>query len=534
MNNSFSAAADKEKANRSLQWHILGGNNQHHIGANCGLCVYQETDSLGRKSQRALLFDAGVLQGNPKYPEHAALAECDTVIPDPEKFLRKKADAAHIPDIALDAIFLTHNHSDHIAAIPFWILMGYELPRIYATPYTAKRLEQELSNMGLPPSEWPDIYTIAAGKPVQEGAVKVTAFWVSHSTPQSVGFFIETPKGNILNTGDFKLDKSVVWGPAFSEEQFRRVVSKPVDLLLLDSTGADRDMPPITEGDVRETLRETIEKYPKKRFVIAVMSGFEENLASVAVVAAEYNRTLWVSGWSHEQSLSALQQTGMSLSDHVGQKVDTRVLMAGKPAKTLASSSPDQSIVVMTGASGKPNAALTRAADGKLNTLTLDPATDVILFCAPSIPGQEASRERLLATLRHKGFTVLTRKEAPLYSHAHARLPELIEMVKMTNPAHVLPIHGDARLREHCAVAMEKMGIKTVRADNGDCLQVSKKAVRSVSPASKGNPPFVGFKTLQGTTWSDRHYMMTKTSTPPVPVNNNRKRPNIFNAPPQS
>src|SRR5690606_4854167 len=122
--------------------------------------------------------------------------------------------------------------------------------------------------------------------------------------PQSVGFFIETPEGNILTPGDFKMDQSVIWGPAFNEEQFKRIIDgKNIDLMLLDSTGADRDIVPTTEEDVRESLRGLMEEHPNKRFVIAVMSGFEENVASVAKVAAEYDRTVWVAGWSHEQSL---------------------------------------------------------------------------------------------------------------------------------------------------------------------------------------------------------------------------------------
>lgn len=522
--------------NASLYWHLLGGNNQHHVGANCGLCVYDYADENGKPCKKTLLFDAGILPGSARAPEDAALADSDIVIPDLARFLYKKDDVSHIPETPIDSIFLTHNHSDHTGALPLLILMGYKLPKIYATPYTAKRLEQDLSNAGLDPKDWPEIFTIAPGKPVVEGPVKVTAFWVSHSTPQSVGFFIETPEGNILNTGDFKLDQSVVWGPAFNEDQFRRIVStKPVDLLLLDSTGADRDAAPVTEGDVRETLRDLIAQYPDKRFVIAVMGGYEENLASVAQVAAEEGRTLWVAGGAHEQTLSALEDTGMSLSDHLGMDVDLRILGPGKTARELAEMPPKKSIVVVTGAAGHNNAALTRAADGHHAALHLDPEKDVILFCAPSIPGQEVLREKLLTTLRQKGYEVLTRQEASLYAHAHARLSEMIEFVKMAAPKCILPVHGSRELRSSCAEAMKKMGKKVLPSDNGDVLQVSKQGVTSTEPVTKGQPPLVGLKTLQGSSWNDKFYLMVnaprKEKMPgQKPANGNAKRPpRIFN-----
>lgn len=524
-------ARDSSGFSNTLHWHILGGNNKSRIGGNSGLCLYRDRDDQGAPRQTAILFDAGVLNGDQKNPEDPALVDSDTIIPDLSRFLRKQDGTAE-PDTLLDAIFVTHSHSDHIGAIPFMILLGYELPPVFATPYTARRLEQELANMGVPVAEWPDIYTIAPGKPVAVNDVDVTAFWVSHSTPQSVGFFIETDKGSILNPGDFKLDPSVLWGPAFSEDQLKRIIGgKQVDLLLLDSTGADRDIKPTTEEDVRDTLRELMQKHPDKRFVIAVMSGFEENMASIAKVAAEDGRTLWVSGWSHEQSLAALKMTGMSLQDHISPDLDLRVLGPGRQARDLAEQEPSKSVVLMTGGLGHPGATLTRAAEGRHNALELDPEHDIVLFCTPSIPGFEGTRERLLSTLRNKGFQVLTRKDADLYAHAHARLPEMIEMVKMVDPKTVAPIHGSDALRTANAEAMEKLERRVLPSVNGSVIVVDKSDGCHVdAEKSDMRPRLIGFKTLQGDTWNDRHYMMVDTTAPlKEPANGNaKKRPNIF------
>jgi ribonuclease J len=224
----------------------------------------------------------------------------------------------------------------------------------------------------------------------------------------------------------------------------------------------------------------------------------------------------------------------MSLSDHIGMKVDLRVLGAGKAARDLAAAGPEQSIVVVTGSQGHANSALTRAADGTNNTLKLNPATDIVVFCAPTMPGQTGMRERLLSVLRGKSFKVLTHKDMPLYSHAHARLPEIIDMVKLVDPKHILPMHGSKMLRDMCAAAMEKMGRKVLRADNGDVINVSHRSVRSADPATKGQPPLTGLKTLQGTSWTDRYYLQVsapqKNPPPTAPANRNKKhRPRVFN-----
>lgn len=527
----FPSSGDKKgKAQGALYWHVLGGNNKNRIGGNCGLCVFEETDGQGRVKKRAVLVDAGALSGDPKYPEHDALADMDTIIPDLTRYLRKKDDPTHQPETVIDSIYLTHSHGDHLGAIPFLILMGYEIPKIHATPYTAKRLEQELANAGVPSEEWPDIAVFAPGKPITEGPMTITAFWVSHSTPQSVGFYIETPEGNILNPGDFKLDPTVLWGPAFSDDQFGRIVKNGVDLLLMDSTGADRDITPTTEQKMRDAVQDIMDKNHDKRMVIAVMGGFEENLASVARVAAEAGRDIWIAGWSHEQSLAALKQTGMSLEDCVGVPCTVRMLAPGKAARDLAEADPSKSVVIVTGAQGKPNAVLTRAVEGRHNALKLDPENDMVLFCAPSIPGQEGGRERLFALLRRLNIPFLTRKDADLYPHAHARLPEIRAMADKAQPKTVLPIHGDITLRTACEKAMQDMNLKTIAAGNGAVVRVTKGGAQVAAPENAQDPKMIGFKTLQGGKWNDRHYMMVKTDKPaPVPANDaQKKKPRIF------
>lgn len=537
------AASEGQTQNKmtGLFWDIIGGNNEKRIGMNANICRYVETLPDGTTVTRTLLFDAGSMTIDSRAPETPELADCDTAIPDLRPYLYRVDDPAHKPDTPIDSIFLTHNHADHTAALPFLALDGYKLPKIYATPYTARRLEQDFSNSGLRPEEWPEIYTIAPGRAVEEGPVKVWPFWVSHSTPQSVGFMIETPQGNILNMGDFKLDQSVTWGPSFNEAQFRRMVTeKPVDLLVMDSTGADRNMDGVTEEDVRQTLRGLMDTHTDKRFVVAVMSGFEENMATVARIAAEKSRKLWVAGWAHEQALDALTKTGLTMADSIGMKIDVKLLEKGANAETLASMPPGHSVIVMTGANGMSNAALTRAAEGNYPALKLDPATDIILFCATSIPGQESTRERLIANLRNKGFTVLTKNDAALYTHAHARLPEMLKVAEMVKARKVLPSHGDKNLRDACAREMQKAGHATISAANGETLAVSRATgTQSLNPEKAGAVPILGFKTLTGKNWSERNYLMIEVPAERKPQspqnngaqnNNEKKRPKIFTA----
>lgn len=494
-----------------LSWHILGGNNKYHVGANSGMVTYEYEDDAGKPRRKAFLIDAGTMPGDTHLPENPALAECDMVLPDYTRFLYKANDASHKPDFVLDAIFLTHNHPDHIDALPLLIMMGYRLPTVYATPYTARRFQQELSNAGIEPADWPEISTIAPGNDVRLGPVSVRPFWVSHSTPQSVGFFVDSPEGTILHTGDFKMDQSVLYGPAFSTAGFHRAVNKPVDLMLVDSTGARHEAEVVTEGEMRDSLHEIIKKNPGKRIIVAAMSGYEENLASIAKVAADEKRTLWVAGSAHEQVIHAMQATGVSLADQIGAPLDLRILSTPRAARGLSTAAPGAGIVVVTGSQGHANSALVRAATGNHPHLALNPVTDIIVFCAPPMSGQIPLREKLLKTLRQKGYMLLTHKDMPLYSHGHARLPEIIEMVKLAAPRHVMALHGGRVQRESCAASLEKAGFKAVRADNGDVLSVTRRSVRSADPSTKDNALLTGLKVYEGSNWKDRVYLRTDT-----------------------
>jgi len=521
------------KEPKGLYWQFLGGNNTKRIGANCGLLTFTEENDQGKKQTTRLLFDCGSLMGDTGSPEDPSLVNCDTVIPDLTECFEKK-DSTHKPSKKVDAIFLTHSHTDHIEALPLMVLIGYELPAIYATPFTAKRLYQAFSNQNIDPELWPAVTEIAPGQNINYAGVKVTPFSVSHSTPQSVGFYIETAEGNIVQPGDFKLDQTLSWGPGFNREQFDRIVKNGVDLLLLDSTGSDKNIKPITEAHVRKTLSKLMKENDNKRFVIACMGGFEESIASIAKVASKFDRNVWGAGWSHEQALSALKQTGLSLSDYIGQDVNIRTLSGNKAVNDLKAAKPGSTVVLVTGAQGKQNAVLTRAADHKSSILDLKKSRDIILFCSPSIPGMEkAIRDRLITSLKKQGFTVYTNMDLPLYSHGHGRMPELLEFSEIAKPKKIIPVHGCQKLRDANTKALNDKGFKTLDALNGDVIKITKRSVKKALDL-KEKQRLIGFKTRSGYHWKDRDYFVVfapqaeKISNAEKEKSKGKRQPQVF------
>ena len=84
----------------------------------------------------------------------------------------------------LDALLLTHEHGDHIRALPYLTTRDVS---VIATPGTARMARVGTSRL-LPAT---------AGQPVQIGALTIWPLLVKHDALEPCGYLIETPGGNV-------------------------------------------------------------------------------------------------------------------------------------------------------------------------------------------------------------------------------------------------------------------------------------------------------------------------------------------------
>ncbi len=119
-------------------------------------------------------------------------------------------------DRKLDAVLVTHPHTDHYDALRW---LRDDIPS-YATPTTnAVILAREYAGRAGPSREyyianWTEkegqvdyrsLNPIEPGKPKDVAGLATTAFSVDHSVLGSVAYVIETASGNVAYTGDFRL-----------------------------------------------------------------------------------------------------------------------------------------------------------------------------------------------------------------------------------------------------------------------------------------------------------------------------------------
>jgi ribonuclease J len=104
---------------------------------------------------------------------------------------------------SVDAVFISHGHLDHSAYLSF---IKREIP-IYCGE-TAKTILQTLSQIRRADLEFNvadlNFQTFRTGDKINIGNLTVRPFHVDHSIPGAYGFVMDTSKGSVVYTGDFR------------------------------------------------------------------------------------------------------------------------------------------------------------------------------------------------------------------------------------------------------------------------------------------------------------------------------------------
>ena len=94
--------------------------------------------------------------------------------------------------------------------------------------------------------------------PIEIGPFRIEFVRMAHSIPDSVAIAIDTPGGRIVHTGDYKIDHTPIDGMKTDVGKLAELGNRGVDLLLGDSTNAER--PGVTQSErvVGEAFRQII------------------------------------------------------------------------------------------------------------------------------------------------------------------------------------------------------------------------------------------------------------------------------------
>ena len=371
---------------------------------------------------KLLVIDAGL-----SFPTDEMLG-VDLVLPDFTFVTKRARDCL--------GIVLTHGHEDHVGALS-WLLQEIDAP-VYGTPLTLGMAGKRLDESGVRAQT----HEISAPGGARIGPFDCSFIAVSHSIPDAISVALETRDGRILYTGDFKLDENPIDGRRTDVEEFRRLGDLGVDLLLSDSTNAERSGRTPSESVVGQALRDIVSS-AKRRVIVACFASNLHRLQQVCEAAEEAGRKVAFVG----RSMVANAEVGRELG-HLrisrGTVIDIEEVDAHPPQHT---------VVVCTGSQGEPLSALSLIAAGEHKWVRVEPADSVILSASP-IPGNEPAVHRVINSLYRAGAEVYHSSSYPVHVSGHAAADELAEMLRIVRPRFFTPVHGEYRqLALHARIA---------------------------------------------------------------------------------
>jgi ribonuclease J len=424
-------------ARQDLVFAPLGGVGE--IGMN--LAVY----GLGDERRRQwLAVDLGV-----SFASEDQLPGVDLVMPDVRFLIEERKNLA--------GLVLTHAHEDHFGAL-FDLWPRLKIP-VYATPFTAAMIAAKKA--GEPGAPDIPVTVIPLGSRFKAGPFDIELVSMTHSIPESNALIIRTPLGNVLHTGDWKIDPTPILNDPTDEKKLRALGEEGCLALIADSTNAVRDGRSPSEADVAKTITQLI-KNARGRVAVTTFASNVGRLKTVAEAARAADREVVLVGRAMDRVTQVARECGY---------------LEGVPAFRSADAygylPPNKVVALCTGSQGEPRAALARIASDQHPDVTLNRG-DTVIFSARDIPGNEKAIGRVINGLIEQGIEVITDRTHLVHVSGHPRRAEVEELMSWVKPQILVPVHGEAlHLAEHAKIG-RKAGIKTIiQCRNGDLIRLA-------------------------------------------------------------
>ncbi|MDY3126954.1 MAG: ribonuclease J [Corynebacterium sp.] len=437
-----------KQAKGSLRLYALGGISE--IGRN--MTVFEYDGKL-------LVIDCGVLFPSSGEPG------VDLILPDFGP-IENKLDK-------IEALVVTHAHEDHIGAIPWLLKLRGDIP-IVASRFTIALIAAKCKEH----RQRPKFIEVNEKSDVKFGPFRCRFWAVNHSVPDALGIMLGTPAGNIIHTGDIKLDQTPLDGRPTDLPALSRYGDEGVDLMLCDSTNANIPGVSSSEGDIPATFKRLVAG-AKQRVIIASFASNVYRVQAAIDAAVAAGRKVAFNGRSMMRNMEIAEKMGFL-------KVPRGTIV---PIDEAAKMAPHKVVLITTGTQGEPMAALSRMARREHRQITVRDG-DMIVFSSSLIPGNEEAVFGVMNMLSQIGAEVITNKEAKVHASGHGYGGELLFLYNAARPKNAMPVHGEwrhLRANKELAVSTGVDRDRVVLAQNGVVVDLAKGRAQVVGQLTVGN-----------------------------------------------
>ena len=391
----------------SLKLCTLSGTNE--IGRNCNFIEYKD---------EIVIVDAGY-----SFPGQEMYG-IDYLIPN-ISYLRKNKKK-------VKAILITHGHLDHTGALRY-ILPDLEYPPIYAGSFGKALIEAKLKEHGM--DKKTRVIGVDRKTTIRIGKYfKASFVGINHSIPDAYSIFVDTPKGNIFFSGDYKFDQAPANEPQSDYGKLKSLRNR-VDLALMESTNATNPGKAPSEKEIAENLEEII-KGAEGRVIVAAFSSLLTRLYSLIEIAKRNDRKIVLSGRSLEQAIDiAVNQRYLT--------IPKGLIVRERNIKNFQ----DKNLLILcTGSQAERYAALNRISLNEHNFIKIKQG-DLVLLSASEIPENISNIEKMTDRLIALGADLVKDGETKIHSTGHGNQEDMRMMYELVLPKKAMPVHGPLTYR---------------------------------------------------------------------------------------
>jgi ribonuclease J len=334
-------------------------------------------------------------------------------------------------------------------------------PQIYARLFTSLMIQKRQEEF---PHLAPlTLNVVEQGDSLELEDLTIRFFGIKDNAPSEMGIIIETPYGDIVHTGDLRLEHNDGVPVQEEEERYKFFENRKVMLLMGDSAGSENGGYSLSDAAVSASI-EAVIKEAEGRLLIVTFASQVERMLSIMSLAEKYDKKVLLEGKS------------MRLNAEIAKLAN---LSSIKPGTIITyeelDSYPENKIIILTtGGQGEEFVALGRIANNTHKFIKVS-SRDTILMSSAVVPGIRRQLQGVKDKFSRQDAHLVEYKTSDVHSSGHANADELTWVHRKINPNFFIPVHGyHYMLRVHSDLK-RKLGMSEesiVIPDNGMIIEI--------------------------------------------------------------